>query len=90
MSRRRTERRSRIGSQVFVLVVAVPALLVVVLGYVLGYGLWAWIAGMVDTAFGTSLVAGAEAAGWITGVLGLAGAVRCALLRRRRARTRRE
>jgi hypothetical protein len=73
---------------VFVLVVAVPALLVVVLGYVLGYGMWAWLAGSADAAFGTSLAAGAEAAGWITGLLGLVGAVRCALLRRRRTRTR--
>jgi hypothetical protein len=73
---------------VFVLVVAVPALLVVVLGYVVGFGLWSWLAGMVDTAFGTSLLAGAEAAGWITGLLGLAGAARCALVRWRRARMR--
>jgi hypothetical protein len=75
---------------VFVLVVAVPALLVVVLGYVLGHGLWTWIAGMVDAAFGTSLVSGAEAAGWITGLLGLAGAVLCALVHRRRVRSRRD
>jgi len=75
---------------VFVLVVVVPALLVVVLGYILGYGLWAWIAGMVDAAVGTSLVSAAEAAGWITGLLGLAGAVRCAQVCRRRARTRRD
>jgi hypothetical protein len=73
---------------VFVLVVAVPALLVVVLGYVLGYGLWTWIAGMVDEALGTSLVPGAEAAGWVTGLLGLASVVRCVVIRRRRARTR--
>ena len=82
-----TERRPRIGSHVFVLVVAVPALLVVVLGYVVGHGLWTWIAGTADAALGTSLAAGAEAAGWITGLLWLAGAVRCVLLRRRRTRT---
>ena len=73
----------------FVLVVAVPALLVVVLGYVVGYGLWTWIGGTVDAAFGTSLVSGAEAAGWITGLLGLAGAVRGVLLYHR-ARGRRD
>ena len=71
----------------FLLVVAVPALLVVVLGYVVGYGSWTWIAGMADAALGTSLVSGAEAAGWITGLVALAGVVRCTL-RRRRARTR--
>ena len=73
----------------FVLLVAVPALLVVVLGYVVGYGVWTWLAGTVDAGLGTSLAAGAEAAGWITGLLALAGVVRCALVVRRRARTRR-
>lgn len=72
----------------FVPVVGVPALLVVVFGYVVGHGLRTWIAGMVDAGLGTSLTAGAEAAGWITGLLGLAGAVRFALGRRRRARSR--
>jgi hypothetical protein len=72
---------------VFLLVVAVPALLVVVLGYVVGHGLWTWIAGMADAALGTSLVSGAEAAGWITGLLALTGVIRC-ILRGRRARTR--
>jgi hypothetical protein len=75
---------------VFVLLVAVPALLVVVLGYVVGHGLWTWIAGMVDAGLGTSLAAGAEEAGWITGLLGLAGAVRWALVCYRRARSRRD
>jgi hypothetical protein len=41
---------------------------------------------MLDAAFGTSLVPAAELAGWITGLLGLALAVRWALVRRRRAR----
>jgi hypothetical protein len=71
----------------FVLVVVVPAMLVVVLGYVIGHGLWAWIGGMVDATFGTSVAGGAEVAGWTTGALVLAGTVRCVLaLRRRRAR----
>ena len=71
----------------FVLVLAVPALLVVVLGYVVGHGLWAWIGGAVDAAAGTSLASGAEAAGWGTGLLTLALTVRVAVVsvRRRRA-----
>ena len=44
------------------LVFAVPALLVVVLGYVVGYGLWSAVAGPDD----------AEPAGWVTGLLLLA------------------
>ena len=43
----------------FLLVFAVPALLVVVLGYVLGHGLWSAVAGPH----------GAEPAGWVTGFL---------------------
>jgi hypothetical protein len=59
------------------LLFAVPALLVVVLGYVVGHGLWTSI-------FGS---AGAEPAGWLTGVVVLAAAVRWAVaLGRRRGR----
>lgn len=72
----------------FLLVLAVPALLVVVLGYVVGHGLWSWLAGLLDAAVGTSLAAGAEPAGWVTGALLLAGVVRAAIRRRRRARGR--
>jgi hypothetical protein len=75
---------------VFLLVVAVPALMVVVLGYVLGHGLWTCLAGMVDAAAGTSLVSGAEPAGWITGVLCLAGAARWILVRRQGPRAGRD
>jgi hypothetical protein len=65
---------------VFVLVLAVPALLVVVLGYVVGYGVWTWLTGPAGP--------GAEIAGWTTGLLLLAGTVRAALaLRRRRRRS---
>ena len=71
----------------FVLVIAVPALLVVVLGYAVGHGVWSWIGGLVDGAAGTSLAAGAEVAGWITGLLLLAVATRVAV-RTRRARRR--
>jgi membrane protein implicated in regulation of membrane protease activity len=67
-------------------VVAVPALLVVVLGYAVGYALW--------DALGAPLV-GPEAFGWVTGLV-LLVAVTWALLSRprrlrralRRARTR--
>jgi hypothetical protein len=71
----------------FVLVVVVPALLVVVLGYAVGYRLWSWIGGAVDSALGTSLASWAEGAGWATGLLALAAVVRIAIrgLRRRRA-----
>jgi hypothetical protein len=64
---------------VFVLVLAVPAMLVVVLGYAAGYGLWAWLGGLVDAVAGTSLAPHAEVAGWITGLLLLAWAVRFAV-----------
>ena len=62
----------------FVLVLAVPALLVVVAGYAVGYGLWTAIAGD----------AGAETAGWATGALALAVTVR-AIARWRSRRRRR-
>ena len=58
------------------LLVVVPALLVVVLGYVVGYGLWSAVAGD----------AGAEPAGWITGLLLLLLVSRLALLWWRRRR----
>ncbi len=71
----------------FVLLVAVPALLVVVLGYVVGHGLWGWLGGMVDAGLGTSIAGHAEFAGWTTGALLLVGVVWSLLaLRRRRAR----
>jgi hypothetical protein len=59
---------------VFVFVFAVPALLVVVVGY----GIWAALVG--DP--------GAEPAGWVTGLVLLAALVRMAVVLRRR-RTRR-
>ena len=68
----------------FVFVFAVPALLVVLLGYVVGYGLWAWLGGLVDDAAGTSLASSAEPAGWVTGLLALALLVRAIVRRRRR------
>jgi hypothetical protein len=59
----------------FLLVLAVPALLVVLVGYVLGSAAWAWL---------TPFPSGAEPAGWITGVLLLVATVRLVLVRRRR------
>jgi membrane protein implicated in regulation of membrane protease activity len=70
--------------RVFVLLAAVPALLVVVLGYAVGHAVTLWLGGL----FGTSSVAAAEAVGWTTGLLLLAVVVRVAMLvlrRRRRA-----
>jgi len=69
----------------FLLVFAVPALLVVLLGYVAGYGLWSWIGGRLDSALGTSLADGAEPAGWTAGTLLLLGLV-LAVVRMRRGR----
>jgi hypothetical protein len=65
---------------VFVLVVAVPVLLVVVAGYAVGHGLWTAVAGS----------AGAEPAGWATGGLALLLAVRLVVVVHRRVRGRRE
>ena len=72
----------------FVLLFAVPALLVVTVGYVVGYGVWTWLGGLIDPVAGTSLGSGAEAAGWITGVLLLVAVVRAAIRHRRRAAAR--
>lgn len=62
----------------FVLVVAVPALLVLLLGYTVGYGLWSWAVG--DR--------GAEPVGWGTGVVLLLVTVRVGLFLWRRHRRR--
>ncbi|WP_324278001.1 hypothetical protein [Blastococcus brunescens] len=62
-----------------ILVVAVPALLVVVLGYVVGHGVWSLLVGD----------AGAEPAGWITGLVLLAVVVRLVVLAWRRRGDRR-
>jgi lipopolysaccharide export LptBFGC system permease protein LptF len=59
---------------VFVLVLAVPALLVVVLGYVVGHALWTAVGGPAP-----------EVVGWVIGVVLLA-VVTWALLRMRRHR----
>jgi hypothetical protein len=64
----------------FVFAVAAPALLVVVLGYAVGYAAGAWFSGL----FGTSSPVVAERVGWTTGLLLLAVVVRVLLLLRRR------
>jgi hypothetical protein len=72
---------------VFVLLFAVPALLVVVLGYAAGYGLWSWLGGLVDDSAGTHLAGAAEGVGWGTGLLLLVGTTwACARWWRRRRR----
>ena len=60
--------------------VAAPALLVVVLGYAVGYAAGAWFSGL----FGPSSAVVAERVGWTTGLLLLAVVVRVVLLLRRR------
>ena len=63
----------------FVLLLAVPALLVVVLGYVIGHGLWTAVAGH----------SGAEPAGWVSGLVLLTLATWLGWVCWRRARRRR-
>ncbi|RBY97140.1 hypothetical protein DQ237_06060 [Blastococcus sp. TF02-8] len=65
----------------FVVVVAVPALLVVVLGYVVGHA----VATQVCAALGVETQRPPEVAGWVTGLVLLAVVVR-ALVHRRRSR----
>jgi hypothetical protein len=71
---------------VSVFLVFVPALLVVVLGYVIGHAVWTMFGGWLDATFGTSISGGAEIAGWTTGALLLAGTVWLLLRLRRRRR----
>ena len=56
----------------FVFAAAVPALVVVLVGYVAGYAVTAWICGLA----GYESVRTPEVAGWITGLLLLAVVVR--------------
>ena len=66
------------------LVFAVPGLLVVVLGYAVGYAVVDWLIGFT----GADLPASApEVGGWITGLLLVSG-VTAVLLRRLRRRSR--
>ncbi len=67
----------------FVLVLAAPALLIVVLGYAVGYAVGAWFTGLL----GTSSPVVAERVGWTTGLLLLLVVARVLLqLWRRRGR----
>ena len=63
----------------FVLVLAVPALLVVLTGYVLGYLVVEWIFGLV----GADVPRAPEVAGWTSGLVLLAVVVWLLLARRR-------
>ncbi len=63
----------------FVLVMAVPALLVVVVGYVIGFAVTDWFCGLL----GADATRTPELAGWTTGLV-LLGAVTWLLLHRRR------
>ncbi|MDK3256924.1 hypothetical protein [Blastococcus capsensis] len=69
----------------FLLGLAVPAFLVVLVGYVVGHALWTWIGGLVDAAAGSSPASGAEVAGWLTGALLLVGVLATTWAVRRRA-----
>ena len=55
--------------RMFVLVFAVPALIVVVIGYVVGYALAAWVCGLL----GADATRTPEVVGWTTGQVLLAG-----------------
>jgi hypothetical protein len=63
---------------VFVLVAVVPALLVVVGGYALGYAVTDWLTGLLGT---TPSPASAEVAGWVTGAVLLVVVVRLLVVR---------
>jgi len=72
---------------VFVFAAAVPALLVVVFGYVVGYVVTEWASGLLDAAFGAPLGPGVpEVVGWLTGLVLLGVVVRVLVDRRRRMR----
>jgi hypothetical protein len=74
---------------VFVFAAAVPALLVVLFGYVLGYVLTEWVSGLLDSAFGAPLGPGVpEVVGWLAGLVLLGVVVRVLVSRRRRLRRR--
>jgi hypothetical protein len=66
---------------VFVFAVAVPALLVVVLGYVAGFAVTAWICDVL----GAQVTRAPEVVGWTTGLV-LLGVVTWVLLARWRRR----
>lgn len=63
----------------------VPGLLIVLVGYLVGYGLTVLVSRGLDAAFGTPLGAGTpEVVGWLLGVALLVGLVRWLVRRRRR------
>jgi hypothetical protein len=64
----------------FVFAAAVPALLVVVLGYVVGFATTTWICGLLGADAGRA----PEVAGWTTGLVLLAVVVRLLVVHWRR------
>ena len=63
----------------------VPGLLVVLVGYLVGYGLTVLVSRGLDAAFGAPLGAGVpEVVGWLLGVALLVALVRWLVVRRRR------
>jgi hypothetical protein len=63
----------------------VPGLLVVVVGYLIGYGVTTLLDHVLDAAFGLTLGARTpEVVGWVVGLALLMGVLRWALRRRRR------
>ena len=66
----------------FVLVFAVPALVVVVTGYALGYAVAEWVCGLVAA----DVTRTPEVAGWTTGLLLLAAVVGLMVNRWRRGK----
>jgi membrane associated rhomboid family serine protease len=66
--------------QVFVFAAAVPALMVVIVGYVLGYAVAQWICDLL----GVGAARTPEVAGWITGLVLLGVVLRLLLNRWRR------
>ena len=66
----------------FVLVFAVPALAVVVTGYVVGYAVAEWVCGLL----GADVARTPEVAGWTTGLLLLVAVVWLVVNRWRRGR----
>jgi hypothetical protein len=64
----------------FVFAVAAPALFVVLVGYVVGYGVVEWVDDLLGGPLGPQAP---EVVGWVTGLV-LLGAVARALVRRRR------
>jgi hypothetical protein len=71
------------GDSEAVLVFAVPGLLLVVLGYAVGYGVLEWLIGVTGAQLPS---AAPEVGGWITGVLLMTVVAAALVVRSRRSR----